>query len=164
MKKVVILGIAYFSCTVGAGFASGQEMLQYYAAFGGWGIAGTVIALVLMPLIAMIAMQYGSYFQATSHDRVFTSVTSKAMARFIDYTITFTQFCISFVMLSGAGANLAQQFDTPLWFGSGLMAVAVIICGFFNVEKSHKHSWLDHPIYRHPASYCFHPLRFEPAC
>ena len=36
MKKAVILGMAYFSCTVGAGFASGQEMLQYYAAFGGW--------------------------------------------------------------------------------------------------------------------------------
>ena len=88
-----------------------------------------------MPLIALIAMQYGSYFQATSHDRVFTSVTSKVMARFIDYTITFTQFCISFVMLAGAGANLNQQFGTPLWFGSALMAVAVIICGFFNVEK-----------------------------
>jgi len=66
---------------------------------------------------------------------VFTSVTSKVMARFIDYTITFTQFCISFVMLAGAGANLNQQFGTPLWFGSALMAVAVIICGFFNVEK-----------------------------
>ena len=135
MKKAVILGMAYFSCTVGAGFASGQEMLQYYAAFGGWGIIGAAIALILMPLIAMIAMQYGSYFQATSHDRVFTSVTSKLMARFIDYTITFTQFCIAFVMLAGAGANLNQQFDTPLWFGSALMAVAVIICGFLNVEK-----------------------------
>ena len=133
MKKAVILGMAYFSCTVGAGFASGQEMLQYYAAFGGWGILGALIALVLMPLIAMIAMQYGSYFQATSHDRVFTSVTSKVLARFIDYTITFTQFCISFVMLAGAGANLTQQFGTPLWFGSGLMSAAVIVCGFFNV-------------------------------
>ena len=134
-EKAVILGMAYFSCTVGAGFASGQEMLQYYAAFGGWGIIGAIIAMARMPLVAMIAMQYRSYFQATSHDRVFTSVTSKIMARFIDYTITFTQFCISFVMLAGAGANLNQQFGTPLWFGSALMAAAVIICGFFNVEK-----------------------------
>ncbi|MFH0412399.1 hypothetical protein ACG98H_09945 [Corynebacterium sp. L4756] len=134
-EKAIILGIAYFSCTVGAGFASGQEMLQYYAAFSGWGIIGAIIAMALMPLVAMIGMQYGSYFQATSHDRVFTSVTSKIMARFIDYTITFTQFCISFVMLAGAGANLNQQFGVPLWFGSALMAAAVIICGFFNVEK-----------------------------
>lgn len=119
MKKAVILGMAYFSCTVGAGFASGQEMLQYYAAFGGWGILGAIIALALMPLIAMIAMQYGSYFQATSHDRVFTSVTSKVLARFIDYTITFTQFCISFVMLAGAGANLTNSLARH--YGSALV-------------------------------------------
>lgn len=126
-----MLGMAYFSCTVGAGSASGQEMLQYYVAFGWWG----VIALVLMPLAAMIAMQYGSYFQATSHDRVFSSVAGKFRARFVDYSITFTQFCISFVMLAGAGANLNQQFGLPLWVGSTLMAVAVIICGMMNVEK-----------------------------
>ncbi|WP_070769572.1 hypothetical protein [Corynebacterium sp. HMSC04H06] len=127
--------MAYFSCTVGAGFASGQEMLQYYAAFGWWGVIGAVIALVLMPLAAMIAMQYGSYFQATSHDRVFSSIAGKFLARFVDYSITFTQFCISFVMLTGAGANLNQQFGLPLWVGSTLMAVAVIICGMMNVEK-----------------------------
>src|SRR5699024_11300327 len=108
MKKAVILGMAYFSRTVGAGSASGQEMLQYYAAFGGWGILGAIIALALMPLIAMIAMQYGSYFQATSHDRVFTSVTSKVLARFIDYTITFTKFFISFVLLFVAGVSLTN--------------------------------------------------------
>lgn len=130
-----MLGMAYFSCTVGAGFASGQEMLQYYAAFGWWGVIGAIIALVLMPLAAMIAMQYGSYFQATSHDRVFSSVSGKFLARFVDYSITFTQFCISFVMLAGAGANLNQQFGLPLWVGSTLMAVAVIICGMMNVEK-----------------------------
>ena len=130
-----MLGMAYFSCTVGAGVASGQEMLQYYAAFGWWGVIGDIIALVLMPLAAMIAMQYGSYFQATSHDRVFSSVAGKFLARFVDYSITFTQFCISFVMLAGAGANLNQQFGLPLWVGSTLMAVAVIICGMMNVEK-----------------------------
>ena len=130
-----MLGMAYFSCTVGADVASGQEMLQYYAAFGWWGVIGDIIALVLMPLAAMIAMQYGSYFQATSHDRVFSSVAGKFLARFVDYSITFTQFCISFVMLAGAGANLNQQFGLPLWVGSTLMAVAVIICGMMNVEK-----------------------------
>ncbi|WP_459587642.1 hypothetical protein [Corynebacterium camporealensis] len=127
--------MAYFSCTVGAGFASGQEMLQYYAAFGWWGVAGAVIALVLMPIAATIAMQYGSYFQATSHDRVFSSVTSKLMAKFVDYSIVFTQFCIAFVMLSGAGANLNQQWGLPNWVGASLMAAFVIGCAYLNVQK-----------------------------
>lgn len=127
--------MAYFSCTVGAGFASGQEMLQYYAAFGWWGVPGAIIAMILMPLAAMIAMQYGSYFQATSHDTVFQNVSSTFMAKFVDYSITFTQFCIAFVMLAGAGANLNQQWGWPTWVGAALMAVLVIVVGMLDVNK-----------------------------
>lgn len=130
-----MLALAYFSRTVGAGFASGQEMLQYYAAFGAWGIAGAAVTMIVMPLTAMIAMQYGFYFQANSHDRVFTSVTSKWLARFVDYSIMFTQFCLGFVMLAGAGANLQQQWGLVPWIGSLIMAVGVLVVSLLDVEK-----------------------------
>lgn len=135
MKKVILLALAYFSSLVGAGFASGQEVLQYYTAFGLWGIAGAVVALIIAPLTIMIAMQYGSYFQATSHGRVFSSISSKATARFVDYAIIFTQFCHTFVMLSGGGANLNQQWGLSPWVGSAIMAVMVLIVGSLNVSK-----------------------------
>ncbi|MFR9855000.1 hypothetical protein ACL1IW_10045 [Corynebacterium striatum] len=54
MKKILMLALAYFSCTVDAGFASGQEMLQYHAAFGAWGVAGAAVTMIVMPLTAMI--------------------------------------------------------------------------------------------------------------
>ncbi|MDK8677636.1 YkvI family membrane protein [Corynebacterium tuberculostearicum] len=135
MKKVFLLALAYFSSVVGAGFASGQELLQYFTAFGIWGIVGAVVGLILAPLTIMIAMQYGSYFQATSHGRVFSSIASKPVARFVDYAIIFTQFCHTFVMLSGGGANLNQQWGLQPWVGSALMAVLVLIVGSMNVAK-----------------------------
>lgn len=33
-KKVMIIAFAYFGVTIGAGFASGQEILQYYVSYG----------------------------------------------------------------------------------------------------------------------------------
>ncbi|MCZ9296540.1 YkvI family membrane protein [Corynebacterium yonathiae] len=135
MKKVFLLALAYFSSVVGAGFASGQELLQYFTAFGIWGIVGASVGLILAPLTIMIAMQYGSYFQATSHGRVFSSIASKPVARFVDYAIIFTQFCHTFVMLSGGGANLHQQWGLQPWVGSALMAVLVLIVGSMNVGK-----------------------------
>ncbi|MCG7444843.1 hypothetical protein [Corynebacterium sp. ACRPO] len=135
MKKVFLLALAYFSSVVGAGFASGQELLQYFTAFGIWGIVGAVVGLILAPLTIMIAMQYGSYFQATSHGRVFSSIASKPVARFVDYAIIFTQFCHTFVMLSGGGANLNQQWGLQPWVGSALMAALVLIVGSMNVAK-----------------------------
>ena len=33
-KNILVIGLAYFGFTVGAGFASRQEMLQYYVSYG----------------------------------------------------------------------------------------------------------------------------------
>ena len=134
-EKGFLLALAHFTSVVGAGFASGQELLQYFTAFGIWGIVGAGVGLTLAPLTIMTAMQYGSYFQATSHGRVFSSIASKPVARLVDYAIIFTQFCHTFVMLSGGGANLHQQWGLQPWVGSALMAVLVLIVGSMNVAK-----------------------------
>lgn len=49
------------------------------------GIAVGIIVLFLMPFTAMVILQYGSYFRATSHGKVFDNVTSAVTARFLDY-------------------------------------------------------------------------------
>lgn len=38
-------------------------------------------------------------------------------------------------MLSGAGANLNQQWGLPNWVGASLMAAFVIGCAYLNVQK-----------------------------
>jgi uncharacterized membrane protein YkvI len=102
-----MIGLAYFGVTVGAGFGSGQEILQYYVSYGWWGLAGGAVNLLIMPLTAMAILQYGSYFQ----------------------------FCIGFVMLAGAGSNLNQQFGLPLWVGAALMVALVLAAGMFNADR-----------------------------
>ncbi len=53
----------------------------------------------------------------------------------MDYGLSAAQFCIGFVMLAGAGSNLNRQFGLPLWVGSALMVVMVIISGMFNADR-----------------------------
>lgn len=135
MKRTVVMAMAFFSCAVGAGFASGQEILQYYAAFGWWGVLGAIAAMALMALTTMILMRYGSFYRAASHDEVFRKVTHPAVATFLDYSITFAQFCICFVMLADTGANLEQQWGLPAWVGSAVMVALVALVGALNVDK-----------------------------
>lgn len=47
MKKSIEMAGAFIGVIVGAGFASGQEILQFFTSFGWWGIIGGVIAAVL---------------------------------------------------------------------------------------------------------------------
>ncbi|MDO4918806.1 hypothetical protein [Kocuria sp.] len=98
-------------------------------------MAGAVVNLLVMPLTAMAILQYGSYFRAQSHGKVFHSITSMVVARFMDYGLSVAQFCVGFVMLAGAGSNLHQQFGLPLWVGAALMVVLVLLAGMLDTDR-----------------------------
>ena len=60
-------------------------MLQFYVSYGWWGVAGVAVNLIIMPLTAMAILQYGSYFRAQTHGKVFDSITTSLVSRFMDY-------------------------------------------------------------------------------
>ena len=48
MKKIgaLNLGLAFAGCFLGAGYVSGQELWQYFGAFGARGLLGLALAVV----------------------------------------------------------------------------------------------------------------------
>lgn len=135
LKRSISIAMAFVGIIVGAGFASGQEALQFFVAFGQWGVVGAVMAGVLMAVTAMIVLKFGSYFLAGEHTAVFDRVTHPIVARVLDYGIMATLFSVGFVMFAGAGANLQQQFGLPMWVGALLMLGLVIATGFLDVDR-----------------------------
>ncbi|AWB82067.1 hypothetical protein C3B44_06635 [Corynebacterium yudongzhengii] len=135
VRKSLTIALAFVGLLVGAGFASGQEVIQYFIAFGYSGLIGVIVAGIVMTLSGGLLFQLGSYYLAGEHSTVFRNATHPIVSRFLDITTMLTLFCIGFVMLAGAGSNLEQQFDTPTWLGSFIMVVAVIVSGFLDVDK-----------------------------
>ncbi|STC70268.1 YkvI family membrane protein [Corynebacterium pilosum] len=135
MRKSITIALAYVGLLVGAGFASGQEVIQYFVAYGTMGMIGTIFAAIMLVVAGAVLFQLGSYFLADDHSAVYNNVSHPNVSRFLDWSTLLTLFCIGFVMLAGAGSNLAQQFDLPVWVGSVIMTVLLIISGFLNVEK-----------------------------
>ena len=67
VKRAIGIALAFIGLVVGAGFASGQEISQYFVAFGISGIWGAVIAGVVMAAAGLATLELGSYFQAKEH-------------------------------------------------------------------------------------------------
>ena len=80
-------------------------------------------------------LSLASYFLAGEHTAVFDRISSPIMSRILDVAVMVTLFSTGFVMFAGAGANLRQQFDLPLWVGSLLMVVLVALTGMLDVDK-----------------------------
>lgn len=135
MKKSIKMGSAFVGIIVGAGFASGQEILQYFTSFGMIGIVTALIATVLFAYLGMNLTLLGSRMQTTSHKEVVYGISGKIVGRIVDYIIILTLFGVGVVMIAGAGSLFSQQFGLPAVFGSTLMAILVIITIMLNVHK-----------------------------
>lgn len=135
MKRVFTIASAFIGIIVGAGFASGQEILQYFTSFGYQGALAAALSTVLFAYLGMTLTSLGSRMKAQSHKRVIYQISGKWLGIIVDAVIVFTLFGVGVVMIAGAGSNLNQQFGIPHIYGSLLLAVLIIVVGMLNVDK-----------------------------
>lgn len=135
MQRSLKIALAFVGILVGAGFATGAEVIQYFISFGAVGLLGAALAGVVMAVAGAIVVQLGSHFLADDHKVVFRSVAHPVVARFLDVSVTVTLFAMGFVMLAGAGSTLHQQLGWPTWVGAALMTVLVIVTGLLDVDR-----------------------------
>jgi len=135
MRKSIQIGGAFIGVIVGAGFASGQEILQFFTSFGVIGIVGSLVATALFAFLGMNLTQLGSRLQTTSHQNVIYHICGRYLGIIVDFIITFFLFGVTVVMFSGAGAIFEQQFNIPAYIGSIVMAVLTIASVMLSVQK-----------------------------
>lgn len=135
MKKVLKIGSAFIGVIVGAGFASGQEVLQYFTSFGLMGIFGAVVATALFAFAGMTLVWLGSSMKTSSHKEVIYKISGRYLGAIIDYILIFTLFGVGVVMIAGAGSNLNQQFGVPVLVGTSLMTLLILLTGMLQVDR-----------------------------
>ncbi|MCM3399304.1 MULTISPECIES: YkvI family membrane protein [Oceanobacillus] len=135
MKKSLQVAGAYVGLIVGAGFASGQEVMQFFTSFGIYSVIGTIIAGLLFAFLGMHVLQLGTYYQTASHREVIYKICGRYFGFAIDLLITFFLFGVAVVMIAGSGSIFEQQFGIPPLVGNLIMTVAVIVTLCLNVNK-----------------------------
>ncbi|MDO5731330.1 YkvI family membrane protein [Corynebacterium sphenisci] len=135
LKRAIGISMSFIGLVVGAGFASGQEMMQYFVAFGLPGIWGAALAGAIMVVAGYATLQVASYLQAEEHMAVFSRISRGPWtSRILDLSVMATLFITGFVMLAGAGSNLNQQFGLPLIVGSLIMLALILGAGMLDVH------------------------------
>lgn len=135
MSKVFKYASAFIGIIVGAGFASGQEVLQYFTSFGHMGTVAAVLATALFAYLGMTLTRIGSRLQTTSHRDAIYTISGRVLGVIVDYIIIFTLFGVGVVMIAGAGSILHQQFNFPPFIGSLILTILIIMTVMLNVEK-----------------------------
>ena len=135
-KGVSTLKIAatYIGTVVGAGFATGQEILQFFARFGVPGLLGIFLAAALFVFFGYMVMALGRQLHARSHLEVIRYTSGRISGRITDILITFFLFGSFATMVAGTGALFQQQLGLPNMMGNLLMGILTAITVLTGVE------------------------------
>lgn len=135
MKKSFQIAGAFVGLIVGAGFASGQEIMQYFTSFGVMGIVGGILATIAFAFLGMAFTQLGSKMQTTSHKGVIHYIGGRYIGPILDFLITFFLFGVAVVMFAGSGSTFNQMFGIPPMVGSIIMVALTIATLLLNVKS-----------------------------
>jgi uncharacterized membrane protein YkvI len=135
-KKVLTFTGAVIAFLIGSGFATGQEILQYFTSYGYWGVFGTgLLVLVLMIYVNMEFITVGQVKQFPKPSMIYEYYCGKYIGTFFDYFSILFIFMSFMVMVAGAGATVNQHYGLPTYVGGITLAVLAAATVFFGLGR-----------------------------
>lgn len=135
LKNITRIALAFVGVVVGAGFASGQETLQFFSSFGYWGLLGGVISGICFTVLAMAVGELSQVSVSTSFKEGVYLICGRHLGVVVDMMITFFMFAIAVVMFAGGGSLLEQQWGIPAKYGSIAVMLVTVLIVFMRVDK-----------------------------
>lgn len=135
LKKVITFAGAFIALLIGSGFATGQEIMQYFTAYGGLGFLGILACFILFLVIGTELIETGYEAKFDNPNDIYSAVCGPLLGKFYDYFAVFFLFLSYTVMVAGAQATAIEQYNSPELLGGVILAAAVILTVFFGLDK-----------------------------
>ncbi|NLL71708.1 MAG: hypothetical protein GX238_11345 [Epulopiscium sp.] len=133
-KAVFQVASVYIGTVVGAGFASGQEIVQFFTMYGKQGIYGLLFTGFAFSLIGWAVLELVYEYQIKDYQALIQPIMGRALAGIIEGMVTFFLFVSFCAMLAGSGALLHQRFQIPSYVGILVMGFACFFTFLYDVE------------------------------
>lgn len=135
IKNIVIFAGAICAYFIGSGFATGQEVFQFFTASGSKGIMATLIFLAIMGVSTFILCGIGQKKKFENPYDVFDYYCGKVIGKVYIWYSVILNYCIFVVMLAGGGATINQYYDIPTYIGTGFIAILALGTAILGMEK-----------------------------
>lgn len=124
----------YAGTIIGAGFASGQELMQFFVVYGSIGLIGIIVAGGLFAWLGGHILELGHRLKATGYHQLLYYLCGPRVGLVLDIIIAAFLFSILTVMLAGAGTMWRDNFDLPYNVGLAAMAFVVILTTWRGIQ------------------------------
>ena len=129
MKKLSYIDIVLIliGVVMGAGFASGREVWQFFGVFGKTGYISIAVASVIYICVGLMLAYISISKNTCDYAELISPVDNKITKKLIETFVTLQYFMILVSMTAAGGSLLNQQFGVHIAIGGVVIAVLVAI-------------------------------------
>ncbi|MFD2045642.1 hypothetical protein ACFSTA_18325 [Ornithinibacillus salinisoli] len=109
--------------TIGAGYASGRELWEFFGHGSGLAI---VLFMIFFTSSCIVIMTISYKRKSTEYRPVLRDIVGEKLAKLYDIMIFIYLYTTTVVMLSGSGAT-GQAFNLPYWWGIAFIVISLVI-------------------------------------
>ncbi|MGZ4163339.1 MAG: YkvI family membrane protein [Tumebacillaceae bacterium] len=117
VRLALQIAFTYIGTVVGAGFASGQEILQFFTMLGPYAYAGILLATFMFAWVGIQMLMLGRKLNAGSYREMTAYLFGHKLAGIIDTFMMVMLFFVTVAMLAGVGALFEEQLKMSFQLG-----------------------------------------------
>ncbi|WP_225445655.1 hypothetical protein [Paenibacillus arenosi] len=131
LLRIMQISFTYIGTVVGAGFATGQEIVQFFTSYGRLAMITILIASILFVWLGTKLMLIANRLQAQSYEDVNIALFGERTGKHISMFTLIVLISVNGVMLAGAGSIFVEHLN--MHYQTGLLLT--MIAAYFVLNR-----------------------------
>lgn len=140
------IGAAYIGTVIGAGFASGQEIMQFFTQYGAIGLLLTCLTGLMFYLCGHAVFYLAKHHRAYDYNSFIIKVCGPRISLVYDCIISMFLFFGTSIMFAGSGAIFEESLGMGRIIGVSLIALLTLLVALKSINGILKINSLVMPI------------------
>lgn len=134
MKEYLKIAFVFIGTIIGAGLASGQEILQFFSVYGIPGIYGIILCMFIYIISSFIIIELCFRYNLRSYKDMIFLVLGNKSGRLVDLILTFFIFAGNTIIISGGSAMLNEYMHINKGISLSVMSLLILIVGMLSTK------------------------------
>ncbi|MDI9483492.1 MAG: hypothetical protein QM315_09960 [Bacillota bacterium] len=129
-RNILKIAGVYVASTIGAAFASGQEIIKFFTRFDLKGYPGVIAAGILFSIAAIASLDIVYLYKVNSSRELLNILGGRHFGKILEFVSLIFTFCVYVVMIAGASALCHRLTGLPSYAGMLILTIlsTILIC------------------------------------
>jgi uncharacterized membrane protein YkvI len=134
ISNIIKVASIYMATIIGAGFASGREIVQFFSRYYNGGLYGLILAGLLFSAIGCIVLDKVFCERIQSYEELLFPMVGWGIGWFMEIAVSVFMLSVFSIMIAGAGKVLEDMLSVPFKCGILIMSLICMLVLVFGIR------------------------------